>query len=442
MLARLRSRRRQRGTPVLLVGALGDGPALARWLLDAPGRGVRPVGFLDDELTGQVHGLPVLGTIAQLGEVAAATGVEVVVAVPGQTVTELARLIEAAAGVGLAFGHANEAPVVATRLLGRAPAGFDRTRIRRAVKGQRVLVTGVNDIVGKELCGRLEELNAASVTMLCTAERTLDEVFAELRPEIVFHADLVRDLSLAERQPCVAVSRNVLGTRQVLDAALRHGAERFVVVSGVEAADPSSVLGATYRLAELVVQAAAGGGVRLAATRLGVLIATARSPLAALGEQACRAEAMTVGHPDTARYFMTLQEAAELTLEVAALAERGEVFALDIGAPVPVVTLVHAFAEQLRLPEVRIRFTGLQPGERQFDKLFSGGEARVPTANPQVWAARPGPAPAGQASLLNRLDHAATRGSDHDVRTLLRRLLPEYRPAGTREPARLTQEAL
>jgi FlaA1/EpsC-like NDP-sugar epimerase len=429
--------------PVLLIGAGGDGQALARQLLRTPDHDMWPVAFLDDDLTGEVEGLPVLGRIAELDEVARSVGAKaVVVTTPGQPVAGLARLSEAAAGAGLAFGHAGDTPVVTTRLLGREPAWFDQTRIKRAMKGQRVLVTGVGDNVGRELGRRLEAATGRTVTTLAADEAHLDEVFANIRPEIVFHADLARDLSLAERQPCVAVKRNVLGTQRVLEAALRHGTERFVVVSGMEAADPASVLGATYRLAELIVQAGAGSGVRLAAARLGVLIAATTSPLSALGEQAHRGEAMTVGHPDTARYFITLEEAAEFTMEVAALAERGEAFALDTGAPVPMVTLVHAFAEQLRLPEVRIRFTGLRPGERLCDKLFSGGEARVPTANPQVWAARPAPAPAGQAGLLSRLDHAATRGSDHDVRTLLRRLLPEYRPVSSREPVRLIQEAL
>ncbi|WP_214325143.1 polysaccharide biosynthesis protein [Nonomuraea sediminis] len=436
MLARLRARKAPSGLPALLIGTGADTRTLAR----TPYPGVLPVGFLDDEHTGTVEGLPVLGRISQLREAATTAAAQaVLVSHPGRSAMELASLSEAAAGAGLAFGHADQA-VAPTRLLGREPADFDHGRIRRAVQGRRVLVTGADDPVGAQLITCLHAAGAGAVEV---ADRHAVEGACErIRPELVFHADLMHDLKLAEREPCAAVARNVGGTHRALSAAMRHGAERFVLVSGVEAADPASVLGASYRVAELTVQAKAGMGLRLAAARVATLVATPASLLSELARQAGAGEAMTVAHPNATRYFMTLSEAVHLTLEAVALAEQGEAFALDVGEPTPVVSLVHTFAEQLRLPQVRIRFKGLESGERLDDKLFSGGELRTRTANPQVWAARPGPAPTGQAVLLERLHAAADRGSEQDVRMLLRRLLPEYRTAPVRAPNHLIQEVL
>lgn len=138
---------------------------------------------------------------------------------------------------------------------------------------------------------------------------------------------------------------------------------------------------------------------------------------------------MTVPHPAAARNFMTVEEAAGLLLEAAALAEEAETFALDVGRPVPVVDLVHRYAEQLRLPEVTIRFSGLGPGEKLAEKAFADSERRIRTVHPKIWATRPAPPPAGLPALLDALEAAAGAGDARRVRMLLRRLLPEYRPS-------------
>jgi FlaA1/EpsC-like NDP-sugar epimerase len=165
------------------------------------------------------------------------------------------------------------------------------------------------------------------------------------------------------------------------------------------------------------------------------VIGSPGSLLSVLAGRIERGEPVTITHPEVARHFMTAEESAGLVLEAAALAEEAETFVLDVGEPVPVLDLVYRYAELLRLPEVIVRFSGLGPGEKLAEKVFSDGEHRVATAHPKIWASRPAPAPTGLARLLDLLCIAADVDDDAEVRLLLRRLLPEYQPPRRPEPA-------
>ncbi|MBW8483994.1 polysaccharide biosynthesis protein [Actinomadura parmotrematis] len=343
-------------------------------------------------------------------------------------------------------------------LMGRDEVDVAGRRGRHLVRGRRVLVTGACGTIGSALSHRLERLEPAA---LCLADRDavglarlrhemaagagggpvvlaetdvrdrarVDEVFDDTRPELVFHAAGQYGLGPVEADPCRGVATNVLGARHVLDGAVRTGAHRLVLVSSDRAAEPTSVLGATMRLGELLLHAGTGGPTCFAAVRVGDVIASSGTLLSALGRSIAAGGAVTVAHPQAARHFMTAEEAAGLLLEAAVLAEEAETFALDTGRPVPVIELVHRYAEQLRLPEVTIRFSGLGPGEKLAEKAFADSERRVRTAHPKIWATRATPPPAGLPPLLDALAAAARAGDDARVRLLLRRLLPEYRPA-------------
>ncbi|MFV2172542.1 polysaccharide biosynthesis protein [Actinomadura sp. LOL_011] len=341
-------------------------------------------------------------------------------------------------------------------LLGRDEVVLAGARGRRLVRGRRVLVTGACGTVGAALCRRIGRYDPAALCLvdvdggglerLCrdlpglpdgtvTIARAdvrdagrVDRVVAMARPELLFHTAGRRELAAVERDPCGGVAENVLGTRHTVDSAVRHGVERLVLVSSELAADPTSVLGATLRLAELLPHAATGGPTCFAAVRVGSVL-DAGPPLRRLARRISAGEAVTVPHPAAARNLMTVEEAAGLLLEAAALAEEAETFALDVGRPVPVVDLVHRYAEQLRLPEVTIRFSGLGPGEKLAEKAFADSERRIRTVHPKIWATRPAPPPAGLPALLDALEAAAGAGDARRVRGLLRRLLPEYRPS-------------
>nr|BFE33643.1 hypothetical protein GCM10010200_058940 [Actinomadura rugatobispora] len=345
-------------------------------------------------------------------------------------------------------------------LMGRDEVAVAGPRVRRLVAGRRVLVTGACGTVGSALCHRLRRLEPDALCLMDRDGRRLDRLAGELwgagrvaaaeadvrdrgrveailgeaRPDLVFHAAGQNELGKVEDDPCQGVAANVFGTRHLVDAAVRNGVERLVLVSSDKAADPTSVFGATMRLGELLLQTATPGPTRFAAVRVGNVIGAHASLLTALASRISSGEAVTITHPEVARHFMTVAEAAGLLLEAAALTEEAETFALDMGSPVPVVELVHRYAAQLRLPEVTIRFSGLGPGEKLAEKTFADSERRIRTAHPKIWGTRPAPPPAGLPRLLDALQAAAGRGDAGEVRLLLCRLLPEYRPARRPRP--------
>lgn len=352
-------------------------------------------------------------------------------------------------------------------LLDRNEIVLAEPRGHRLLRGRRVLVTGACGTVGGALCRRVRRFGPASLCLVDKDGRGLerlagelaaragavrvtlaeadvrdadrvDEVVGAARPELIFHAAGQNRLSAVEDDPCRGVADNVLGTRHVVDAAVRHGARRLVLVSSDRAAEPTSVLGATMRLGELLLQTATGGPTCFAAVRVGDVIGPPGAPAGILGPLARRiraGEVVTITHPEAARHVMTVGEAAGLLIEAAALAEEAETFALDIGRPVPVLDLVQRYAAQLRTPAVTIRFVGLGPGEKLAEKAFADSERRIRTAHPKIWGTRPAPPPAGLPRLLDALAAAAAAGDAAEVRLLLRRLLPEYRPARRSLPA-------
>jgi FlaA1/EpsC-like NDP-sugar epimerase len=260
-------------------------------------------------------------------------------------------------------------------------------------------------------------------------QRRIDQVFESVRPELVFHAAAHKHLPLLERHPCEAVKSNVLGTQNLVEAAVRYAACRFVLISTDKAADPASVLGASKRLAELVVQRAAGGSVTLASVRFGNVLGSRGSFLSVLADQIGRGEPVTVTHPDVSRFFMTVEEAVGLVLEAAAMAEYAETFVLDMGEPVEIVQLVKNYAEQMNLADIEIRYTGLRPGEKLSEKVFSDTEERIQSAHPKIWATRRADPAENFDALLKGLYVAAEDGDSCATRQLLRELVPEYVPA-------------
>jgi FlaA1/EpsC-like NDP-sugar epimerase len=258
----------------------------------------------------------------------------------------------------------------------------------------------------------------------------MHQIMEEVRPDIVFHAAALKHLPMLERHPCEGVKSNVVGTRNVVQAAVDAGVGRFVLISTDKAADPTSVLGATKRLAEQVVKAAAGEKTIVSAVRFGNVLGSRGSLLAILGEQMRNDEPITVTHPDVTRFFMTIEEAVGLVLEAARLASGGETFVLDMGEPVRIVDLVTNYARQLRLPEAEIRFTGLRPGEKLHETLFSVTEQRRPTAHPRIFST------VSDLECDHELDddlaplvEATSRNAAAEVKRLLASILDTYTEA-------------
>jgi FlaA1/EpsC-like NDP-sugar epimerase len=462
------------GLRTLVVGAGEAGRTLARAFRRSPSFGLAPIGFLDDAAgLLRAAGLPVYHPIAALPEVARELRADAcVVAIPSLPAPQLAAIVEAGQAAGLHVRYLPSFLAAVERdarlsdlrrlrmdsLLGRSEVHVVSQRAAAMISGRRVLVTGAGGSIGSELCRQIHGFGPAALYLLDHDEsnlhrlqleitgngllngdeiiiadirdqRRIDQVFETTRPELVFHAAAHKHLPLLERHPCEAVKSNVLGTQNLVEAATRHGTSRFVLISTDKAADPTSVLGVTKRLAELVAQRAAGTGAALASVRFGNVLGSRGSFLSVLADQIAHDEPVTVTHPEVSRFFMTVEEAVGLVLETAAMAEYAETFVLDMGEPVPIVSLVHNYATQLHVANVEIRYTGLRPGEKLAEKVFSDSEERVPTVHPKIWATRCTKPSVDFGPLLDQLYAAAGDGDSAYVKKLLRRLVPEYQPS-------------
>jgi FlaA1/EpsC-like NDP-sugar epimerase len=471
-----RNRMEHGGLKTLLVGAGAAARTVARDLRRSPDFGLRLVGCLDDDpRLRSVLGVPLLGRLADLTRIVGERDVEaIVIAIPSLPPARLSELVRQATNTGAhvrflpSFLSALERAARAAdmrivdfnSLLGRREHCGSQPAARAAFKGERVLVTGAGGSIGQELCRQIRSCSPTSLHMLdhdesnlhtlqleLDGEALLDspdviiadirdgarirQVFQATRPSVVLHAAAHKHLPLLERHPCEGVKSNVQGTQNLVEAALEIGTSRFVLISTDKAADPKSILGATKRLAEMIVQAHAARNTRMCSVRFGNVLGSRGSFLTAIADQLERGDAITVTDPDVTRFFMTVEEAVGLVLSAAPMAEYGETFVLDMGEPVRIIDLVKRYAEQLHLPEVQLRYTGLRPGEKLHESLFGDSEERLLTVDAAIWATRPVRIPDDFMGRLEKLYLAAAKGEDEVVRAQLEDLMPEYSPVPT-----------
>jgi FlaA1/EpsC-like NDP-sugar epimerase len=471
---------------VLVLGAGRAGEALVRDLRQD--RHYHLVGLLDDNRSlrgAKIHGIPVLGSLDQLAQIATETAAEMLlIAMPSASNAQMQRVVEACEETGLPFrtvprlqdvvagrlGFNQLKEVAIEDLLGREPVLLDWTAVRTGLAGKRVLVTGGGGSIGAELCRQVARLGAESLTVLELSEYNLYRIGQELRrdypellfhpvlgdvcdpgavehvlalsrAEVLFHAAAYKHVPLLERHAREAVRNNVLGTEGVGRAALRHGVGTFVLISTDKAVNPANVMGASKRAAERVCQhlaAEAAGRTRFITVRFGNVLDSAGSVVPLFREQIAAGGPVTVTHPEIARYFMTIPEACQLILQAAVLGEGGEIFALDMGEPVR----IHYLAEQMirlagKVPnkDIAIVHTGLRPGEKLFEELFHEQEQYQQTRHRKIFLASPRAPFEGDLHELLRRAHAAVRGYDEvSLLAVLRELVPEFRPRREAEP--------
>ncbi|WP_433503771.1 polysaccharide biosynthesis protein [Pseudonocardia halophobica] len=467
------------GARTLVVGAGAAGRTLARDLMRTHEYGLAVVGFLDDDAHKRRIGrLPVLGPLSSLAETVREQAIDVVVvAIPSLPPIELAAVVREAVRCGVRVRYlpsffaavqrdsrSGDLAVPPATLLGRAEVQVVRPATQSIVRGKRVLVTGAGGSIGSELCRQIRSYHPAALYMLDHDESNLhglqleisgaalldtdellvadirdrdrvDQIFATFRPEVVFHAAAHKHLPLLERHPCEGVKSNVLGTQYLVDAAVDTGCERFILISTDKAAEPTSVLGATKRLAELIVASRAGQGTALGSVRFGNVLGSRGSLLHVLAYQIAAGEPVTITDPDVDRFFMTVEEAVGLVLEAGAMAEAGETFVLDMGEPVRIVSLVEAYAAQCGASDVTITFTGLRPGEKLKESLFGTHEERTPTAHPRISAALATTPLDDLEPRLAPLYLATQQNVADDVRGHLAELVPDYRPPALAVPS-------
>ncbi len=469
------------GRRVVIVGAGDAGTLVAREMQKNPQLGLRPVGFLDDarnKANHQIHGLPVLGEISALAKVVAARRVdEVVIAIPTaggrivRSVAERCRTLGIPSRVMPGFYELLDGQVSVSRLrqvdiadLLRRPQVQAQSGGPDYLVGASVVVTGGGGSIGSELCRQVAHARPGRLLLLGHGENSIFAIAGELRrrfpsvdlrvviadvrdrervmrvfsknePTVVFHAAAHKHVPLMEDNPAEAITNNVLGTRNVVDAAVAVGVQRFVMVSTDKAAAPGNIMGASKRLAELVVQRAArvhGGA--FAVVRFGNVLGSRGSVVPTFKAQIERGGPVTVTHPEVRRYFMTISEAVHLILQAGGIGQGGELFVLDMGEP---VLLREMAADMIRLSglaenEISIVYTGLRPGEKLDEILWEPEAAVEPTARGDIRRVIESTVVTddGLEDVLKRLAVAAAR-DDHDQ---IIRLLGECLPSATLKP--------
>ncbi|WP_435745259.1 polysaccharide biosynthesis protein [Nocardioides sp. SYSU DS0663] len=407
----------------LLVGAGEAGRELIGSMLRDPQRRWRPVGLLDDDPRKRhlrIRGVPVVGTTDQVEEWVRATDADtVVLALPSASTEVVDRIRAAAVRAGAdvkvlpsstqllseRVGIRDLRDINITDVLGRNQLDTDVDSIADYLTGRRVLVTGAGGSIGSELCRQIHRFAPAELMMLDRDESALhalqlsihgralldsdevvlcdirdaaalDAVFAARRPEVVFHAAALKHLPMLEQYPAEAVKTNVLGTRNVLQASHRHDVEKFVNISTDKAANPSSVLGYSKRIAERMTaeQAYRAQGTYLS-VRFGNVLGSRGSVLTSFATQIAEGGPVTVTDPEVTRYFMTIEEACQLVVQAAAIGSAGEALVLDMGEPVRIVDMAQQLIRQSG-EEIRIEYTGLREGEKLHEELFADHEPR------------------------------------------------------------------
>ncbi|HEX6367333.1 MAG TPA: nucleoside-diphosphate sugar epimerase/dehydratase [Longimicrobium sp.] len=475
--------RARRGKRALIIGA---GTAAERLLRETQREGeseIFPVAMVDDDPDKRgmrLHGVPVVGTSRDLKGLAAKDGIELlVIAIPSATRGEMRDIVEACLETGVDF---KIVPSMRELLDGRARLGelrkvqiedlLGRDAIDLGVEGPRgdlegrtVMVTGGAGSIGSELARQVAGFAPRRLLVLDQAESPLyfanlelraahpeldiipiiadvtdaarmESVFARHRPDFVFHAAAYKHVPLMEDNPVEAVRNNVIGTLTVAQSAARYGAEKFVLISTDKAVYPSSVMGATKRLAEQIVlgwPALRASGTDFRAVRFGNVLGSDGSVIPVFKRQLAAGQPITVTHPEVTRYFMTIPEAVQLVLQSAALPDaQGRICMLEMGEPVRIVELAENLIRLSGLEpytDVPIVFTGLRPGEKLHEELMEAREATVPTAISKVRVVQTvEPEAEALTSGLDRLAAAAAVGSSGDILDAIRALVPECVP--------------
>lgn len=455
LLDRRRRPGQDRSRPAVVCGAGEGGVQVVTAMLRNPDSPWRPVALLDDDPSKRrlrIMGVPVAGNIADLSVVATRCGAEVVIVALPSAGAPLIRTVSATAVAGglevrvlppvaelfsSHIGVSDLRPVTEADLLGRRVIETDLDAISGYLTDQRVLVTGAGGSIGSELCRQLSRFGPAELIMVDHDESALHavqlslegralldspnlvvcdirdaervrEVFAEHRPQVVFHAAALKHLTLLERHPAEAIKTNVSATNTVLEAALEVEAERFVNISTDKAADPSSVLGFTKRAAErLTATAGRRAGGAFLSVRFGNVLGSRGSALQTFRTQIEAGGPVTVTDPEATRYFMTIEEAVQLVIQAGAVGHCGEVLVLDMGEPVRIGEVARFLIEQSG-KHIDIIYTGLRPGEKLHETLYATGETPVKPCHPLI--SHVAVAPLGHQQLTRLEDAVRGRG--------------------------------
>ena len=425
----------------LIIGAGAGGTMVARQLLQNRDVELLPIGFIDDDPLKrglELLGLPVLGNNQDIEAVVKEHEVEhIIIAIPSLTKRELndifveclktkarTQILPSIEGIMLGHISVNEfRDVEVEDLLGREPVELDTKKIGEKLTGETILVTGAGGSIGSEVCRQICKFNPDTIVLLGHGENSIYAIELELKkkyeminieteiadvqdrekmfsimkkysPNVVYHAAAHKHVPLMERNPEEAVKNNVIGTKNVAEAASSANVGTFVMVSTDKAVNPTNVMGATKRVAEMVIQHMdVISETKFVAVRFGNVLGSRGSVIPLFKRQIREGGPVTVTHPDMVRYFMTIPEASRLVLQAGALARGGEIFVLDMGEPVKIVDLARnliklsGYTEE----EMPIVFSGMRPGEKMYEELLGEGEVHPEKIFPKIYIGKSKP---------------------------------------------------
>ncbi|MDX2054161.1 MAG: nucleoside-diphosphate sugar epimerase/dehydratase [Polyangiaceae bacterium] len=491
----LRSRQADTAEPIptILVGAGQVGLLVAKELEARPDVGIMPIAFVDDDSLkhGSVlHGLPVRGGPDAILKIVRETGAQqVLITIANPSGDVIRRISELSESIGISVkivpglyelmtGSVNLSRIRSVSiedLLRRKPVILTTDKIEGFLAARTVAVTGAGGSIGSELCRQIcafqpgclvlvEQAENALFSIHCELARAfpnleivpciadvcdskrIETIFAQHRPSAVFHAAAHKHVPMMELNVGEAIKNNINGTRIVADAAHAAGVERFVLVSTDKAVNPSSVMGATKRAAELYIQSLSErSATRFAAVRFGNVLGSAGSVVPIFQAQIARGGPVTVTDPEMRRYFMTIPEACQLVLQAASMGEGGEIFVLDMGQPVKIVDLARDLIRLSGLRpdlDVKIVFTGVRPGEKLFEELIADDERTMKTTHPSILIGRlKSPPWESTSERVDSIVNAALAQQPEDaLRERLLALVPEYaRPTEDHSADRLAR---
>lgn len=464
-------------TNTLIIGAGDAGAMIAREIMQRYSDSKNMVGFIDDDpykKDKMMLGARILGTRENIKQVAETYCVdEIIIAMPSISGANIREMITICKNTKcdlkilpdiyeLIDGRVTVQQlrsVDVEDLLRRDPVSLDLAEIAAYLKDKRVLITGAGGSIGSELCRQVAQISPKNLIILGKGENSIYEinhelrerfptidifpviadvrdkdritrVFSDYRPQVVFHAAAHKHVPLMEVQPREAICNNIFGTQTVAEAADRFNAETFIMISTDKAVNPTSVMGATKRAAEMIIQYMNSvSQTRYAAVRFGNVLGSRGSVIPLFKKQIARGGPVTVTHPEMNRYFMTIPEATQLVLQAGSMASGGEVFVLDMGQPVKIVDLAKDLITLSGLEpgkDIEVKFTGLRPGEKLFEELLTAEEGTSSTKHEKIFVANLNSV--DKTILINVLHQLKNVGESISIKELLQELIHEYKP--------------
>lgn len=489
---------------VLIVGAGNAGIRLVEEMQRNPQLGFNPIAFIDDDpqkLHVKIRGIPVVGDRYTIPESVKSLQIhKVIIAMPSVAGTVIREIVDICKATGIQTstlpgiheilnGRVRVDSIRDVRiedLLRREPIQTDIERVLQFLKGKVVLITGAGGSIGSELCRQICKCSPAQMILMGHGENSvfniqqeleqlikilqedskaqlytpeiytfigdircrdrLKQAFEKCRPDVIFHAAAHKHVPLMELNSSEAITNNVLGTKNLLDMSLQYNVQHFVMISTDKAVKPTNVMGASKRVAEmLVLQAAKQSGKPYVAVRFGNVLGSRGSVVPTFKKQIAAGGPVTVTHPDICRYFMTIPEAVQLVLQAVVLGRSGEVLMLNMGKPVKIVDLAK---ELIRLSgyeidkDIEISFTGLRPGEKLFEELFIEGEEYQPTEHEKLFVVKNASCILPEDLYINvaALCQAAAINDVNAIRLLLKKLVVGYQPKSLEQSNLLTAQ--